>query len=223
MYEKFEELLKKNNVTAYRVAKDTGVTTATLTSWKQGKYTPKREKLQKIADYFGVDVDYFNNGEDAKAETSNQGYYIDEETAKTAQEIYNNDKILFDVYKTVDKDRLVEFAKKLAELRKIEEGEEWLYYKGYYINVVILDESYGIPGCVRHNSDDSYTIFIDALLNHERQREVFLHEMRHILGDDFSESDVQMIEMKNHMRDYCIEVSAEIFPYTQRIKVVTAN
>ncbi len=124
MYEKFEELLKKNNVTAYRVAKDTGVTTATLTSWKQGKYTPKREKLQKIADYFGVDVDYFNNGEDAKAETSNQGYYIDEETAKTAQEIYNNDKILFDVYKTVDKDRLVEFAKKLAELRKIEEGEE---------------------------------------------------------------------------------------------------
>jgi len=26
MYEKFEELLKKNNVTAYRVAKETGVT-----------------------------------------------------------------------------------------------------------------------------------------------------------------------------------------------------
>lgn len=98
-----------------------------------------------------------------------------------------------------------------------------MYYKGYYINVVMLDKSYGIPGCVRHNSDDSYTIFIDALLNHERQCEVFLHEMRHILGDDFSESDVQMIEMKNHMHDYCIEVSAEIFPYTQRIKVVTAN
>lgn len=63
MYEKFEELLKKNGVTAYRVAKDTGVTTATLTSWKQGKYTPKREKLQKIADYFGVSVDYFTDEE----------------------------------------------------------------------------------------------------------------------------------------------------------------
>ena len=123
MYEKFEELLKKNNVTAYRVAKETGVTTATLTSWKQGKYTPKREKLQKIADYFGVSVEYFT-GEEPIEETSNKGYYIDEETARTAQEIYNNDKILFDVYNTVDKERLVDFAKKLAELRKIEEGDE---------------------------------------------------------------------------------------------------
>lgn len=59
MYEKFEALLKKYGVTAYRVSKETGVTTATLTSWKQGKYTPKREKLQKIADYFGVTVEYF--------------------------------------------------------------------------------------------------------------------------------------------------------------------
>lgn len=124
MYEKFEELLKKHNVTAYRVAKETGVTTATLTSWKQGKYTPKLEKLQKIADYFGVDTDYFSDGEESKVKSSNQGYYIDEETAKTAQEIYDNDKILFDVYKTADKERLVEFAKKLAELRKLEEGEE---------------------------------------------------------------------------------------------------
>lgn len=123
MYEKFEELLKKNNVTAYRVAKETGVTTATLTSWKQGKYTPKREKLQKIADYFGVSVEYFT-GEESIEETSNKGYYIDEETAKTAQEIYNNDKILFDVYKTADKERLVAFAKKLSELRQLEEGEE---------------------------------------------------------------------------------------------------
>lgn len=58
MYEIFEMLLKERNVTAYRVAKETGITTATLTSWKQGKYTPKQEKLQKIADYFGVSLDF---------------------------------------------------------------------------------------------------------------------------------------------------------------------
>ena len=63
-------------------------------------------------------------GEEPTIDASNQGYYIDEETARTAQEIYNNDKILFDVYNTVDKERLVDFAKKLAELRKFEEGEE---------------------------------------------------------------------------------------------------
>lgn len=62
MYEIFEKLLKERGVTAYRVAKETGVTTATLTSWKQGKYTPKPEKLQKIADYFGVTIDYLMTG-----------------------------------------------------------------------------------------------------------------------------------------------------------------
>ena len=54
MYEIFENLLKERGITAYKVAQDTGITTATLSSWKKGRYTPKREKLQKIADYFGV-------------------------------------------------------------------------------------------------------------------------------------------------------------------------
>lgn len=58
MYEIFERLLEERNVTAYRVAKETGITTATFTSWKQGKYTPKQDKLQKIADYFEVSIDY---------------------------------------------------------------------------------------------------------------------------------------------------------------------
>ncbi len=58
MYEIFEKLLEERNVTAYRVAKETGITTATFTSWKQGKYTPKQDKLQKIADFFDVSIDY---------------------------------------------------------------------------------------------------------------------------------------------------------------------
>lgn len=59
MYKKFEELLAKNNVTAYQVAKTTGVATATLTEWKKGTYTPKVDKLKKIADYFGVAIEEF--------------------------------------------------------------------------------------------------------------------------------------------------------------------
>lgn len=64
MYEIFEKLLKEHGITAYRVAKETGVTTATLTSWKQGKYTPKPEKMQKIADYFGVSLTYLMTGKE---------------------------------------------------------------------------------------------------------------------------------------------------------------
>lgn len=64
MYEIFEKLLSERGITAYRVAKETGVTTATLTSWKQGKYVPKAEKLQKIADYLNVSVDYLMTGKE---------------------------------------------------------------------------------------------------------------------------------------------------------------
>lgn len=57
MYEKFQMLLDKTNKTAYQVAKETGVSTATLSNWKNGNYIPKTDKLKKIADYFGITVD----------------------------------------------------------------------------------------------------------------------------------------------------------------------
>lgn len=58
MYEIFEKLLNEKGVSAYRVAQETGISTATLTSWKKGVYTPKPEKLRKLADYFGVQLEY---------------------------------------------------------------------------------------------------------------------------------------------------------------------
>ena len=51
-YENFRKLCELNNVKLGTVSRETGISTATLTSWKQGKYTPKQDKLQKIADFF---------------------------------------------------------------------------------------------------------------------------------------------------------------------------
>ena len=59
VYEKLQILLDKTDKTAYQVSKETGVSTATLSKWKNGNYVPKADKLKKIADYFGVTVDYF--------------------------------------------------------------------------------------------------------------------------------------------------------------------
>lgn len=61
MYEKFRQLLAEHSVTAYRVAKDTGIPQATLCDWKNGRSTPKLDKLVKIADYFGVPINYFTD------------------------------------------------------------------------------------------------------------------------------------------------------------------
>ena len=59
MYKKYEELLKKNGKTSYQVSKDTGIAQSTISDWKTGRSRPKVEKLKILADYFGVDVNFF--------------------------------------------------------------------------------------------------------------------------------------------------------------------
>lgn len=57
MYTKYATLRDKKGVTDYEVAKNTGVSTASLSNWKAGRYSPKTDKLKKIADYFGVTIE----------------------------------------------------------------------------------------------------------------------------------------------------------------------
>lgn len=68
MYEIFEKLLKEKGLTVYRVAKDTGLNAAMFTSWKKGDYTPKADKLQRIADYFGVTYSFLTTGQEEASE-----------------------------------------------------------------------------------------------------------------------------------------------------------
>lgn len=95
MYEIFEQLCEKSGVTPYRVCKETGITTATISNWKAGRYTPKQDKLQKIADYFNVSVEYLMTGEEKK---DGPKYYLNDETAAIAQDIFENRelRLLFD-------------------------------------------------------------------------------------------------------------------------------
>lgn len=64
MYEIFEQLLQKYGVSAYKVSKATGVTQSTLSDWKRGRSTPKSENMKKLADYFGVSIDYLMTGKE---------------------------------------------------------------------------------------------------------------------------------------------------------------
>lgn len=62
MYKIFEQLLQKYGVSAYKVSKETGITQSTLSDWKRGRSTPKSDNMKKIADYFGVTIDYLMTG-----------------------------------------------------------------------------------------------------------------------------------------------------------------
>lgn len=62
MYEIFEKLLQEKGITSYKVAKATGISQTTFSDWKRGRSTPKTDNMQKIADYFGVSIDYLMTG-----------------------------------------------------------------------------------------------------------------------------------------------------------------
>lgn len=70
MYEIFEQLLQRNGISAYRVAKEAGVTQTALSNWKNGRNTPSAPTLQKIADYFGVSIDYLMTGKETEEKES---------------------------------------------------------------------------------------------------------------------------------------------------------
>ena len=70
MYEVFEQLLQKHGVSPYKVSKDTGVTQTSLSNWKTGKSTPTTKTLHRLADYFGVTLDYLMTGKEEPKEKS---------------------------------------------------------------------------------------------------------------------------------------------------------
>lgn len=59
LYQRYADLRDKAGVTDYEVAKQTGVSTSTLTNWKYGRYVPKADKIKKIAEYFKMPIEYF--------------------------------------------------------------------------------------------------------------------------------------------------------------------
>ena len=59
MYEYFEKLCEDRGITPYMVCKETHIAQATISAWKNGKYTPKVDKLMKIAEFFGVPLETF--------------------------------------------------------------------------------------------------------------------------------------------------------------------
>lgn len=64
-YEIFESLLKERGLTVYAISKKTGISTATFSNWKAGRYTPKADKRRVLADALGVSLEYLDSGDEA--------------------------------------------------------------------------------------------------------------------------------------------------------------
>lgn len=100
MYEIFERLLKETGITAYKVSKDTGISQTTLSDWKRGRSVPKTEKLQIIADYFDVSLDFLlgkTNVKKAPALTEKDERDISKKMQETLAQLENQQNgLMFD-------------------------------------------------------------------------------------------------------------------------------
>lgn len=113
MYDKFQKLLNERGVTSYRVHKETGISTATLSDWKNGKSQPKKDKIEKICAFFNVPLSYFYGTGTEPAEKPNSDL-----TARDERDI------------TKDLDRI------MNEIQKGNNGP--LYYNGAEIDQASL-------------------------------------------------------------------------------------
>ena len=108
MYDIFMQLMEEKGETAYRVAKDTGITQATLSRWKTGKVSPSIETLQVLAEYFGVTIDYLMGNA-----------HIDEQTPPKTQKA-----------PTLNKKDERDIKKKMDEMLEIFDSADALMFDG---------------------------------------------------------------------------------------------
>ena len=124
MYDIFEKLFAEKGVTPYRVCKETGLTTSTISNWKAGRYTPKTDKLQKIADYFKVSIEFLMGTEEKEEAPI---YYTNEETAKLAQEMFEDEDMrsLFHMKRNMPPERFKAHMEFMKNLYNQEKGEDF--------------------------------------------------------------------------------------------------
>ena len=97
MYEIYCKLRDEKGLKDAEIAKKAGVTRSTFSDWKNGRSTPKHEKLIKIADVLGVSIEYLTTGKEPE---------------------YSIEMAAIDVELSNMNDRLKEYALKLANLPK---------------------------------------------------------------------------------------------------------
>ena len=123
MYEIYCKLRDERGMKDADVARETGITKSTFSDWKNGRSSPKDVKLKKIADLFGVSVEYIRTGNE---EREGDKYYTNKETAEMAQALFENRdlRVLFDAAKDASPEDLKTTYDMLMALKRKERGED---------------------------------------------------------------------------------------------------
>lgn len=121
-YETIKKLCKENGVTVTGVEKELGFSRGSLC--KVNTHQPSMEKVQKLAGYFNVSVESLTGNEQKQEPTI---YYTDNETAKLAQEMFEDEDMrsLFDMKRNMPPGRFKAHMEFMKNLYKQEKGEDF--------------------------------------------------------------------------------------------------
>jgi transcriptional regulator with XRE-family HTH domain len=117
-YDRIKTLCKQKGVTVTGTEKELGFARGSLCKVETNK--PSMEKVQKLAEFFEVSVEYLTTGE----EKENKEYYLNPETAELAQTLFENKdlRVLFDAAKDATPEDLQTTYNMLMALKKKERG-----------------------------------------------------------------------------------------------------
>ena len=126
-YDNFCKLCKGKNLKPTNVALEIGVSRATATKWKNGSI-PSGDSLIKLADYFGVSVDYLLS-DDTKKEVApvgttsrdEQSDYIMRALSSMPKDMLDNIEEICRLYNNdhgADNQKLVNAIRSLLDLNK---------------------------------------------------------------------------------------------------------
>ena len=83
-YETYAKIRDEKGLRDSDVCRGAGISSATMSEWKKGRYTPKIDKLSRIAAFLGVTMEHLQTGDVPEP------YYLNNETAEIAQWIFDN-------------------------------------------------------------------------------------------------------------------------------------
>lgn len=121
--ENIKKIMKRKNIGNKELAEKSGVPLGTLNKIIYGDTpNPSVDTVKAIARALNCSLDELLE----ESSTEHHGYYLDSDSAKMAQEIYENPKLklLFDATRRVDPEDLELISKMVSKMIKEENGEE---------------------------------------------------------------------------------------------------
>ena len=116
--------LSKYDMTQVELAKKLGVGTTSVYNWCNGIKTPRMDKVDAMCDLFHCNRSDFME-EKETTETSDEPYYLNDETRQIAQEVFENPELrtLFHVARDISPDRLKAHIDFMKSLKAQEKGD----------------------------------------------------------------------------------------------------